>query len=131
MKEVRPGLREFQMAALFRFHCFERCGAIHKSYDCICATGENSSTLHYNKNELSIGDNALILNDMGSKYKGYCSDITCSFPSNGKFTEKQKNVYNAALAANRAVHENAKPGVKWEDMHLLAEQKILEHLIKM
>lgn len=45
----------------------------------------------------------MILNDMGSKYKGYCSDITCSYPSNGKFTQKQREIYEAVLEANLAV----------------------------
>ena len=72
----------------------------------------------------------LVLCDMGAFYNNYCSDITITFPSNGKFTEKQKLIYNAVLSANRAVHAAAKPGVKWDDMHLLAEKTILNHLIK-
>ena len=50
MKEVKAGLKEYQMSALFRFHCFERCGAFHKSYDCICPSGMSNAILHYNKN---------------------------------------------------------------------------------
>jgi len=76
------------MESLFRFYMAERCGSKHKSYDCICASGCGNATLHYNVNDKILGDSVLILNDMGAKYKGYCSDITCTFPSNGKFTEK-------------------------------------------
>jgi len=76
------------MEALFRFYVHERCGAKHKSYDCICASGKSPSTLHYVNNDKKIEDNGLILNDMGSKLNGYCSDITCVFPSNGKFSQK-------------------------------------------
>ena len=65
------------------------------------------------------------------KYNNYCSDITITFPSNGKFTEKQKLIYNAVLEANRAVYHAAKPGVEWDAMHLLAERVILKHLISM
>jgi len=86
MQNVRPGLKEFQLEALFRFYVMERCGAKHKSYDCICATGLKPATLHYNINSQSISDNVLCLCDMGSKMYGYCSDITCVYPSNGKFT---------------------------------------------
>ena len=54
--------------------------------------------------------------DMGPEYNGYASDVTCSFPANGKFTENQKLVYNAVLAARDAVFAAAKPGVRWTEM---------------
>lgn len=60
----------------------------------------------------------------------YCSDITITFPSNGKFTPNQKAIYNAVLDANRTVMKTAKPGVKWDEMHLLAERTIIQHLIQ-
>ncbi len=65
---------------------------------------------------------------MGAEYYRFCSDITCSYPVNGKFTDKQRMVYNAVLAANRAVVDKARPGVSWVDMHLLANRVTLEHL---
>jgi Xaa-Pro dipeptidase len=67
---------------------------------------------------------------MGGEYYCYASDITCTFPSNGKFNEKQRFVYETVLKANRAVLEAAMPGVKWTDMHLLADRIILEELSK-
>ncbi|VDK47704.1 unnamed protein product [Cylicostephanus goldi] len=65
---------------------------------------------------------------MGPEYACYASDVTTSFPANGKFTDKQKIVYNAVLDANRSVFKAAKPGVRWTDMHMLAEKVILTHL---
>lgn len=65
---------------------------------------------------------------MGGEYYCYSSDITCTFPSNGKFNEKQKVIYEATLRANRAVLNAVKPGVTWYDMHLLADKVILEDL---
>uniref|UniRef100_A0A1I7WY51 Peptidase_M24 domain-containing protein n=1 Tax=Heterorhabditis bacteriophora TaxID=37862 RepID=A0A1I7WY51_HETBA len=65
---------------------------------------------------------------MGPEYNCYASDITTSFPANGKFTDKQKIIYNAVLDANRAVLKEAKPGVRWTDMHILSEKVILNHL---
>ena len=62
---------------------------------------------------------------MGSEYACYGADITVTFPVNGKFTEKQKIVYNAVLAATNAVIASARPGVLWVNMHLLAERVIL------
>lgn len=88
MRNVRPGLMEFQLEAIFKFHVFERCGAINKPYDGIVASGRSPATLHYNINQKEIPDNVLILADLGAKYKNYIADITTTFPSNGKFTEK-------------------------------------------
>lgn len=65
---------------------------------------------------------------MGGEYYCYASDITCTFPSNGKFNSKQRIIYEATLKANRAVLEACKPGVNWTDMHLLADKVILEEL---
>ena len=67
---------------------------------------------------------------MGGKWNGYCADQAITFPVDGKFTEKQKKIYNAVYEAQKAVLEALKPGVKWDDMHLLAEKIIIEHLIE-
>lgn len=67
---------------------------------------------------------------MGGNYCGYAADITCSFPANGKFTEDQKLIYNAVLDSRNAVIKAARPGVKWTDMHLLANRVVLESLKK-
>ncbi len=58
----------------------------------------------------------------------FCSDVTCSFPVNGKFTEKQKIIYNSVLRAVLAVRDQARPGVSWLDMHLLSNREMLEGL---
>ena len=67
---------------------------------------------------------------MGAEYYCYSSDITCSFPANGTFTDDQKLIYNAVLTANRAVMTACKPGINWVDMHKLAERRILSALIE-
>lgn len=72
----------------------------------------------------------MVLFDMGGEYYRFCSDITCSYPANGKFTAKQKAVYNAVLRSNRAVIAAAKPGVSYRDMHLLANRELLLDLIQ-
>jgi Xaa-Pro dipeptidase len=68
---------------------------------------------------------------MGGEYYCYVSDITCSFPVSGKFTDDQRAVYNAVLRANKAVMDAVKPGVKWVDMHALANRVLLEDLVKL
>jgi len=103
-------------------------------YCCIAASGCNGAVLHYGHagapNDRRIQDGDLCLFDMGAEYNCYTSDVTTTFPANGKFTDDQKLIYNAVLRANQAVMKTAKPGVSWVDMHLLSQRVILEHLTK-
>ncbi|EPS63231.1 hypothetical protein M569_11556, partial [Genlisea aurea] len=132
MRNTRVGMKEYQLESMFLHHTYMYGGCRHCSYTCICATGYNSSVLHYghaaapNDRTLESGDMALL--DMGAEYHFYGSDITCSFPVNGKFTENQSLVYNAVLSAHDAVISNMRPGVSWVHMHKLAEKVILESL---
>jgi len=132
MKAVKPGLYEYQAEAEFLKHSYFAGCCRHASYTCICGSGENSAILHYGHaaapNEKIITDGEMLLFDMGANYFGYAADITCSFPSNGKFTDDQKLIYNAVLAANLAVHKNARDGVSWVDMHKLANRVMLTEL---
>lgn len=133
MKAIRPGMKEYQGEAVFLHHSYFHGGCRNVSYTCICGSGENGSILHYGHaaapNSKTIQDGDMCLFDMGAEYFCYASDITCSFPVNGKFNEKQKNIYNAVLKANRAVIQAAKPGVSWVDMHLLANRVMLQELL--
>ncbi|CAL8096915.1 unnamed protein product [Orchesella dallaii] len=132
MKRVRSGMKEYQCEAIFQQYCYYHGGCRHCSYTCICGSGTNGSVLHYGHagapNDKTIADGDICLFDMGGEYYCYTSDITCSYPSNGKFTDDQKLVYNAVLAANRAVLNAAKPGVSWVDMHVLANRTMLSTL---
>ena len=76
-------------------------------------------------------DGDTVLLDMGSEYSGYATDITCSYPVNGVFTDAQKMVHNAVWNAQSSVMKAMKPGVQWIDMHRLAERCILNGLIDM
>ncbi|KAE9553984.1 hypothetical protein FO519_002801 [Halicephalobus sp. NKZ332] len=132
MRKIKPDMYEYQMESLFRHVSYFTGGCRHLAYTCIAASGENGAILHYGHanapNEKLIKNGDMCLFDMGPEYNCYASDVTCSFPCNGKFTEHQKVVYNAVLEAGKAVFEAAKPGVRWTDMHILAERKVLEHL---
>ena len=97
-------------------------------YEQICGCGPNGATLHYIVNDQELKDGQLILMDMGTMAGGYVSDVTSTIPVNGTFTDKQKEIYNIVLNANLQVQKNAKPGVSWTDMHLLAEKTIVEGL---
>lgn len=124
MQAVAEGMIEYQLESLFSHWCHFYGGCRHNSYTCICASGINSSVLHYghagepNGRRLQQADMCLF--DMGGEYACYGADITTSFPVSGKFTPNQRMVYSAVLAAVYAVEDAMKPGVKWLDMHTLS-----------
>lgn len=132
MRRIRPGMKEYQLESIFNHYCYYMGGARHSSYTCICGSGPNGATLHYGHagapNDRTIENGDMCLFDMGGEYYCYTSDITCSFPASGKFTDKQKLIYNAVYKSSRAVMESVKPGVCWVDMHKLADRVHLEEL---
>jgi len=130
MRKCKPGISEHELEALFLYLTYKHGKCRHLSYTCICAGGKNSATLHYPVNDKIIQDGTICLFDMGAEYYCYTSDITCSFPANGKFTEDQKIIYNIVRDAQNAVMAAMKPGVDWTDMHRLAERVTAEGLIK-
>lgn len=134
MRKARAGMKEYQLESTFLHHTYMYGGCRHCSYTCICATGESSSVLHYGHaaapNDRTLQDGDMALLDMGAEFHFYGSDITCSFPVNGKFTNDQCLIYNAVLDAHNSVISAMKPGVSWVDMHKLAEKTVLESLKK-
>ena len=109
-------------------------GCRHVSYTCICGSGRSGAVLHYGHagapNDQLVKSDHMVLFDMGAEYFCFCSDITCSYPVTGKFTEKQKIIYNAVWRATKAVLAAAKPGVSWLDMHKLANREMLTSLLE-
>uniref|UniRef100_A0AC34RIU0 Aminopeptidase P N-terminal domain-containing protein n=1 Tax=Panagrolaimus sp. JU765 TaxID=591449 RepID=A0AC34RIU0_9BILA len=132
MRKIAPEMYEYQMESLFRHISYSTGGCRHLAYTCIAPSGKNTAILHYGHanapNAKLIKDGDMCLFDMGPEYNCYGSDVTCSFPCNGKFTEQQKTIYNAVWAAHQAIFSAAKPGIRWTDMHILAEKVILTHL---
>eukprot|EP00457_Paulinella_chromatophora_P002565 gb/GEZN01002570.1/.p1 GENE.gb/GEZN01002570.1/~~gb/GEZN01002570.1/.p1 ORF type:complete len:584 (-),score=61.07 gb/GEZN01002570.1/:571-2322(-) len=134
MRHVKPGMNERHLEAMFKAYTAYFGGSRHMAYTCICASGANGAILHYgwagrpNNRTLVHGDMAVL--DMGAEYNGYCTDITRSYPVNGKFTANQKLIYEAVLDAQETVLRAMKPGVRWTAMHCLAERVIIERLIQ-
>lgn len=132
MKRIRPGMKEYQCESIFQHYCYFMGGARYGAYTCICGTGHNASILHYGHaaeaNEKTVNDGDMCLFDMGCEYYCYTSDITCSYPVNGRFTADQRKIYEAVLAASQAVMKALKPGISWRDMHHLAEREELKEL---
>jgi len=132
MQRCKPGMMEYQLESIFLHEVYLKGGCRFVSYTCICSSGSNSAILHYGHsgepNSKQVNDGDIMLFDMGAEYSCYASDVTCSFPANGKFTEDQKIIYESVLAAQQAVLQQMKPGVKWPDMHRLANRVICEEL---
>jgi Xaa-Pro dipeptidase len=127
-KNIKPGMYERDAENLFFNHMRQNYYTRIWAYPCICGAGQDAGTLHYDKNTKVLGDTDLIVLDMGIRIGGYCSDITSTIPVGGKFTEKQKSIYDLVLSANRTVMAQLKPGVSWPDMQLLAEKVIIDGL---
>jgi len=130
MKQFEPGMLEFKAREFFKFYC-GMSGAPKIAYGCICGAGENGSILHYIVDNKEAKDGDLILCDMGCQANGYCSDVTTTFPVNGKFTDKQKDIYNAVLKSNRESMELVKPGTNFKDVQQHSFKVLAEELIKL
>ena len=110
MKMVRPGLYEYQVAArMVDIHAYAGCET--EAYAPIVGTGFNSTVLHYNKLDRRIEDGDIVLLDVGGQYSGYASDITRTIPANGKFTPRQREIYEIVLGAQNAAMAALKPGM--------------------
>jgi Xaa-Pro aminopeptidase len=110
MKMVRPGLYEYQVAArMVDIHGYAGCET--EAYAPIVGTGFNSTVLHYNKLDRRIEDGDIVLLDVGGQYSGYASDITRTIPANGKFTPRQREIYEIVLGAQNAAMAALKPGM--------------------
>lgn len=114
MQFIRPGVMEYEIEAEIT-HEFLRNRATRHAYGCIVASGDRARTLHYVENNGECKDGELILMDFGSEYGNYASDLTRTIPVNGKFTKRQKEVYNAVLAVHNYGKKILKPGIKFPD----------------
>ncbi len=115
---IRPGVMEYEIEAEI-YHSFLSQRATGPAYGSILASGDNARILHYVSNNQECKDGELILMDFGAEYGGYCADLTRTIPVNGKFTRRQKTVYNACLDLHNYAKSILKPGisiVKYTDM---------------
>lgn len=115
-RAMRPGTTEAHVQrALTR--AFEDAGADGHAYHPIVGTGPNSCVLHYNANNAPILENQMLCLDAGAKVKGYCADVTRTFPTSGKFTDRQRDIYNLVLEAMEASIAMVKPGVSMHEVN--------------
>ncbi len=114
LKFIKPGVMEYEIEAEI-FHSFLSQRATGEAYGSIIASGDRARTLHYVSNNQECKDGELILMDFGAEYGGYCADLTRTVPVNGKFSKRQKEVYNACLHLHDYAKSLLKPGISIND----------------
>ena len=128
MQFTKSGMMEYEVEAEF-LHEFYRRGAQAPAYTSIVAGGANACTLHYNANSAQLHDGDLLLIDAGCELDGYASDITRTFPVNGKFSPAQKDLYQLVLAAQAAAIAKVAPGQHWNAPHDVALKVLAQGFI--
>ena len=125
MLAVTPGMYEYQLEAEY-IHEFMRHGARSPAYPTIVGGGRNGCILHYINNDQKLKDGDLVLVDAGAEFECYASDITRTFPVNGKFSAEQQAVYEVVLASQLAAIEQVRPGRHWNEPHEAAVQVLTQ-----
>ena len=130
MKAIRPGMMEYEVEAMLEAY-FRKHGAAGSSYTSIVGAGGNATVLHYidNKDELRSGD--LLLVDAGAEYKGYASDITRTFPINGKFSQAQREIYDLVFKTQTSCVDMVRPGVRLEDLKTHSIEMLTEGMVEL
>ncbi len=130
LKKLEPEKKEYQAQADFEY-TIKYLGAEGPSFATIAGSGMNGTMLHYETNQETCKDGDLLLLDLGAKWQGYCSDITRTYPVNGTYTDRQKQVYNIVLKANRAVAKAAKPGMTLGELNEICKKVLAEGCIEL
>jgi Xaa-Pro aminopeptidase len=130
MKYCRPGVNERQIQAVL-MHNFWMRGAAREGYNCIVASGNSATTLHYNFNDQVCRDGELLLIDAGGEYNYFTSDITRTFPVNGKFTDAQAEVYSAVLDVQLKIIDMIKPGALFKDLQEAGTNLLTEKMLEL
>ena len=129
MRSIQPGVNEMVMEGVFALTLNQNiCNEF--AFKTIAASGKRATVLHYQDNNQLMKSGELFLQDCGACFKHYCSDITRTFPVNGKFTARQKELYQVVLNAQKLVEENAKPGVRISDLTRLVTSYYKQELPK-
>ena len=128
MQRTRPGRYEYEIEAEL-LHEFRRSGAQFPAYSPIVAGGPNACVLHYVANDAALRDGDLLLIDAGCELDGYASDLTRTYPVNGRFSAAQREVYDLVLAAQRAAMDEVRPGRAWNDPHDAAVKVLARGLL--
>ena len=129
MAMCRPGMHEYEIEAEFIYTARRHNADL--AYQSIVGGGANGCILHYVDNNEMLRDGELLLIDAGAEYEGYASDITRTFPVSGRFSEAQREVYEAVLVAQEAAIKKVKPGNSWDDPHAAAVRELTKGMIEL
>jgi len=116
MRKARPGMMEYEIEAHFQYTLMKN-GVRQPAFATIAASGANAAVLHYGDNNHRTADGDLMLCDLGAQVNWYSADITRTFPVNGTFTERQKQLYNIVLEGQRRVIATIKPGIAFASLN--------------
>lgn len=130
MKAAKPGMQEYQLEALIE-QIFRRRGASGPAYTSIVGAGPNATVLHYINNDGELRDGDLLLIDAGAEYKGYASDITRTFPINGRYTQEQRDIYDLVLKAQMACVEMVRPGTTHDQLKQHSIEVLTEGMVEL
>ncbi|MCQ4307110.1 Xaa-Pro aminopeptidase [Pseudomonas stutzeri] len=130
MQACRAGLYEYHLEAELDYE-FRKSGAKMPAYGSIVAAGKNACILHYRENDAALKDGDLVLIDAGCEIDCYASDITRTFPVNGRFSPEQKVIYELVLAANEEAFKHIAPGKHWNEAHEATVQVITTGLVEL
>ena len=130
MKTVRPGMKEFEVEEMLE-HYFRRHGASGPAYTSIIGAGANATVLHYISNTGELRDGELLLIDAGAEFKGYASDITRTFPINGRYTKAQREIYDLVLEAQTACVEMVRPGTTHDELKSHSIKVLTEGMVRL
>lgn len=125
MMSCNPGMSEYELQAVYEY-VFGKLGSEYPAYPCIIGSAENSVVLHYNTNRRTIANGDIVLADCAAEYHNYASDVTRTFPANGRFSAPQRRIYQIVLDAQNSAIEMMKPGVVWADVTAKADS-VLEN----
>ena len=129
LKFIEPGVMEYEIEAEITHEFLKRRATGH-AYGCILASGDRARTLHYVENNQECKDGELILMDFGAEYGNYNADLSRTVPVNGKFTKRQKEVYNACLAVHNHGKSILKPGLLFQDYVKSINEEMEKQLLK-
>jgi Xaa-Pro aminopeptidase len=130
MKAARPGMREYEVEALIE-QVFRRHGAAGPAYTSIVGAGPNATVLHYINNDGELRQGELLLVDAGAEYKGYASDITRTFPIDGRYSQPQRDIYDLVLKAQMSCVEMVRPGVTHDQLKQHSIEVLTEGMVEL
>jgi Xaa-Pro aminopeptidase len=126
MQAARPGVWEYEIEAALEA-AFRRNGADRLGYPSIVGSGPNSTTLHYDVNRRQTRDGDLVVVDAGAEWGQYTADVTRTFPVNGKFTPRQKAIYDLVLATQQTAFDSTRPGATIAQLNRIAREYMRAH----